>query len=43
LISGVQAIRTLPTIWVHKISVSQVSRHAANGKSGHCEFALTPT
>ena len=36
-------MRTLPTIWVHRCNVSQVSLHAANGKSGHDEFTLIPS
>ena len=31
------SIRVLPTICVHKWSVSQVDSHAANGNSGHSE------
>src|SRR5262245_48026757 len=39
--SGVSAMRTLPTTCVHRCSVSQVSLHAASGKSGHIAFLLT--
>src|ERR1700726_4266403 len=39
--SGVSAIRTLPTICVQRCNVSQVSLHAASGKSGHIGFSLT--
>src|ERR1700683_1056147 len=33
-------MRTLPTICVHKCNVLQVSLHASNGRSGHCELSL---
>ena len=33
-------MRTLPTICVHRCNVSQVSLHAASGKSGHIPFLL---
>src|SRR6516162_3486966 len=36
-------MRTLPTICSQRSSVSQVSRQAANGKSGHCEFVSVVT
>src|SRR6516162_8567229 len=38
--SGVSAMRTLPTICVQRCNVSQVSLHAASGKSGHVAFSL---
>src|SRR5689334_15495964 len=40
LTSGVSAMRTLPTICVHSCKVSQVSLHAASGRSGHIRSSL---
>ena len=34
---------TLPATCVHNCSVSQVSLHASNGRSGQCEFQLIGT
>ena len=34
LTSGVRAMRTLPTIWVQRCSVSHVALHADSGSSG---------
>src|SRR5579872_2229482 len=30
-------MRVLPTIWVHRWSVSQVASHSANGSGGHSD------
>src|SRR5438067_9838335 len=34
LASGVNSMRTLPTIWVHICSVSRVARHSFRGSAG---------
>ena len=36
---GICTSRILPTICVHKCSVSHVSFHAANGNSGHSSIS----
>src|SRR5216684_6919996 len=37
---GANASCVLPTIWVHRCSVSMVSRHVPGGSSGHASTTL---
>ena len=40
-VSGVDAMRTLPTTWVHSCSVSRVALHSATGNGGHGPVSFT--
>ena len=42
LISGVDSIRTLPTICVHNCKVSRVPCQSASGNAGHTASSLMP-